>query len=190
MNAHDEWTSPESRTVRPPAAARRTIHVDDAAPLGRVAVPLVVVHDPAVEHRVAVREQPVHPLQRARPGQLQLVHHHAAGHHRPRPRRRPAARGAMPAARRRGATGPGRRGRALPRRPPGGRGPTNRVSSSTTSARSPTANERHVTNGSSGSRSRPGSHSWRAAAAAPPARPTGRAGRGRGAWPRRARRCR
>ena len=85
VNAHDECTSPDSSTVRPPAAARSTIHDDQALALGGVAVPLVVVHDPPVEHGVAVGQQPVHPRQRAGPRQLDRVDHHAAGHDRPRP---------------------------------------------------------------------------------------------------------
>ena len=59
----------------------------DAFTLGRVAVPLVVVHDAPVEHGVAVRQQPVHPGQRARPRQLDRVDHHAAGDDRPWPGR-------------------------------------------------------------------------------------------------------
>ena len=95
----------------------------EAGPLGGVAVPLVVVEHPAVEDGVAVREQRVDPAQRARPRELELVHHDAAGDHGPRSaRRRPAARPASAAARRRGASASGRRGPATRRRPPAGRG--------------------------------------------------------------------
>lgn len=189
------WPGPRRVQVardqhRPPAGVGPLLEpARQALPLTGVAVPSVVMEDLTVEVGVAVGEQRVaQPVDgRGRRSELTTtpLATMAQGREVLSRRSRDQARCSSPSSDRVGSW------RGLDPLLPAWRSrPVRRVSSNSSSTRSPTARDRQVTRGSAGSASRAGSHSWRARAAAAALAGTHPGSPGRAPWPRPVRRRR